>query len=69
MKILDYNDKYILASSPKEQKTYLLHNPTFIVVSDCPSYFRIGSLQYSTGVAVFGTYSQVRFHGIDCCDI
>ena len=61
MKVLDFNDNYLLVAN--DQKTFLLHSPSLAVISECSGTSRLGSLQYSTGIAALGASSQVRFHG------
>lgn len=62
MQVLDYNDVYLLATS--EQKTFLFKCPNLTLVSEIVGSYRLGSLQYGTGIAALSASSQVRFHGM-----
>ena len=51
----------MLATS--DSKTYLFKCPNMSLISECAGNYKVGSLQYNTGIAALGASSQVRFYG------
>ena len=61
MKVLDSNPKLLLVSN--KTTTYILNKPNLTIFGQCEIPFKLGSLQYYTGIAAFGKGSLIHIYG------